>query len=144
MTTALSDRHIPRELEPAAEHTFTDHPETWNPHDYVPWDDCREFTVAGRVDQGLGRSALPDAPQSAIITNLCLEDGPASYHREISEYFALGSVCAAQVDQWSTEENRNTDAVARLTWPIAERTDFSGEGARARVESQAEWAAAAR
>ncbi|MEV6320726.1 hypothetical protein AB0M45_05935 [Nocardia sp. NPDC051787] len=47
MTTALSDRHIPRELEPAAEHLFNDYlhnPKTRNPHDYAQWDDRCEFT----------------------------------------------------------------------------------------------------
>lgn len=50
MTTALTDRDILRELEPIAERQLDDHlrkAKSWNPHDYVPWDDGRNFAALG-------------------------------------------------------------------------------------------------
>ncbi|WP_039797928.1 acyl-ACP desaturase [Nocardia araoensis] len=110
MTTALSDRDILRELEPTAERLLDDHlrkAKSWNPHDYVPWDDGRNFAALGGIDWEPGQSALSEVAQTAMITNLLTEDNLPSYHREISEAFSLDSAWGTWVGRWTAEENRH-------------------------------------
>ncbi|MEV6257640.1 acyl-ACP desaturase [Nocardia sp. NPDC051929] len=110
MTTALTDRDILRELEPTAERLLNDHlrkAKSWNPHDYVPWDDGRNFAALGGIDWEPGQSALSEVAQTAMITNLLTEDNLPSYHREISESFSLDGVWGTWVGRWTAEENRH-------------------------------------
>ncbi|WP_157128812.1 hypothetical protein [Nocardia amamiensis] len=107
MTTALSDRHIPRELEPA-ERPPSDHlrkPTAWNPHDSVQCGDRREFSAMGRVDQEPGRSEFPGVVQTAVIEKLRIPDGVSSYHRKISASFDCDGVWVARSGRCSAEEN---------------------------------------
>ncbi|MFI2283288.1 acyl-ACP desaturase [Nocardia beijingensis] len=110
MTTALSDRDILRELEPTAERLLNDHlrkAKSWNPHDYVPWDDGRNFAALGGIDWEPGQSTLSEVAQTAMITNLLTEDNLPSYHREISDSFSLDGVWGTWVGRWTAEENRH-------------------------------------
>ncbi|MEU2034262.1 hypothetical protein [Nocardia amamiensis] len=109
MTTALSDRHIPRELEPTAERPLSDHlrkSNAWNPHDSVQWEDRHEFTAMGRVDREQGRYDFSVVAQTAMITKLRTADGPAFYHRMISASFTRDGVSAARDGRCSAEENQ--------------------------------------
>ncbi|BDT91978.1 MULTISPECIES: acyl-ACP desaturase [Nocardia] len=110
MTTALSDRDILRELEPTAERLLNDHlrkAKSWNPHDYVPWDDGRNFAALGGIDWEPGQSRLSEVAQTAMITNLLTEDNLPSYHREISDSFSRDGVWGTWVGRWTAEENRH-------------------------------------
>ncbi|MGY2009996.1 acyl-ACP desaturase [Nocardia gipuzkoensis] len=110
MSTALSDHDILRELEPTAERLLNDHlrkAKSWNPHDYVPWDDGRNFAALGGIDWEPGQSGLSEVAQTAMITNLLTEDNLPSYHREISESFSLDGVWGTWVGRWTAEENRH-------------------------------------
>ncbi|MFI9413885.1 acyl-ACP desaturase [Nocardia gamkensis] len=110
MTTALTDRDILRELEPTAERLLNDHlrkAKSWNPHDYVPWDDGRNFAALGGIDWEPGQSGLSAVAQTAMITNLLTEDNLPSYHREISDAFSLDGVWGTWVGRWTAEENRH-------------------------------------
>ncbi len=62
MSTALSDRDILRELEPTAERLLNDHlrkAKSWNPHDYVPWDDGRNFAPSAELMGSRGHPGFP-------------------------------------------------------------------------------------
>ncbi|WP_454198777.1 acyl-ACP desaturase [Nocardia sp. Marseille-Q1738] len=128
MTTALSDRHIPRELEPAVERLFNDHlhnPKTWNPYDYAQWDDRCEFTGVGRIVREPGRSEFSDGAQTAMITNPCIEDSLPSYHRQISEPVTLDGVWAARGGRCGApqrfDEQRRRAAARQAEWAAAAR-----------------------
>jgi acyl-[acyl-carrier-protein] desaturase len=61
VTTALSDREILRELEPA-ERLLNHHlrkAKSWNPHDYVPWDEGRNFAALGGIDWSRDNPGFP-------------------------------------------------------------------------------------
>ncbi|PXX70718.1 fatty acid desaturase [Nocardia tenerifensis] len=110
MTTALTDRDILRELEPVAERLLNDHlrkAKAWNPHDYVPWDEGRNFAALGGMDWEPGQSRLSEVARTAMVTNLLTEDNLPSYHREISETFTLDGVWGTWVGRWTAEENRH-------------------------------------
>lgn len=110
MTTALTDLDILRELEPVAERHLDEHLRTakaWHPHDYVPWDDGRNFAAMGGIDWDPEQSQLSEVARTAMVTNLLTEDNLPSYHREISESFSLDGVWGTWVGRWTAEENRH-------------------------------------
>src|SRR5690606_9641535 len=111
VTTALTDRDILRELEPIAERQLDDHlrkVKPWNPHDYVPWDDGRNFAALGGIDWEPGQSKLSDVARVAMVTNLLTEDNLPSYHRELSDTFTQDGVWGTWVGRWTAEENRHS------------------------------------
>ncbi|MBF6327832.1 acyl-ACP desaturase [Nocardia transvalensis] len=111
MTIAMTDRDILRELEPVAERHLEEHlrkAKTWNPHDYVPWDDGRNFEALGGIDWEPGQSGLSEVARVAMVTNLLTEDNLPSYHREIAESFGLDGVWGTWVNRWTAEENRHS------------------------------------
>ena len=92
MTLQLSDRDILAELEPTAEANLNDHlakAKDWNPHDYVPWDEGRNFAEMGGIDWEPGQSRLSEVAKAAMITNLLTEDNLPSYHRELADTFGF-------------------------------------------------------
>ncbi|MEV5832554.1 acyl-ACP desaturase [Nocardia sp. NPDC052112] len=110
MTTALTDLDILRELEPVAERHLDEHlrkAKAWHPHDYVPWDDGRNFAAMGGVDWDPEQSELSEVARTAMVTNLLTEDNLPSYHREISESFSLDGIWGTWVGRWTAEENRH-------------------------------------
>ncbi|WP_280183414.1 acyl-ACP desaturase [Nocardia cyriacigeorgica] len=111
MTTALTDRDILRELEPIAERQLEDHlrkAKAWNPHDYVPWDDGRNFAALGGIDWEPGQSNLSEVARVAMVTNLLTEDNLPSYHRELADTFTQDGVWGTWVGRWTAEENRHS------------------------------------
>ena len=70
MTKELTDIQLLRELEPVAEDNVNRHlsmTKDWHPHDYVPWDDGRNFAALGGVDWDPEQSALSDTAKAAMI-----------------------------------------------------------------------------
>jgi len=110
VTTALTDLDILRELEPVAERHLDEHlrkAKAWHPHDYVPWDDGRNFAAMGGIDWDPEQSRLSEVARTAMVTNLLTEDNLPSYHREISESFSLDGVWGTWVGRCTAEENRH-------------------------------------
>ncbi|MFE9320082.1 acyl-ACP desaturase [Nocardia sp. NPDC052278] len=110
MTIALTDLDILRELEPVAERHLDEHlrkAKAWHPHDYVPWDDGRNFAAMGGIDWEPEQSRLSAVARTAMVTNLLTEDNLPSYHREISESFSQHGVWGTWVGRWTAEENRH-------------------------------------
>ena len=93
MARELSQTELLRELEPVAEENVNRHfamAKEWHPHDYVPWDEGRNFAAMGGVDWDPAQSQLSEVAKAAMITNLLTEDNLPSYHREIAENFSHG------------------------------------------------------
>jgi acyl-[acyl-carrier-protein] desaturase len=73
MKRKLSDRDLLTELEPAAEENLNRHlamAVEWHPHDYVPWDQGRNFAAMGGADWDPEQSQLSEVAKAAIITRL--------------------------------------------------------------------------
>ncbi len=111
MSAAMTDRDLLRELEPVAEHHLAEHlrkAQTWHPHDYVPWDDGRNFAAMGGIDWEPEQSALSEVARVAMVTNLLTEDNLPSYHREIRDAFGMDGAWGTWVGRWTAEENRHS------------------------------------
>ncbi|MGW4247331.1 acyl-ACP desaturase [Nocardia sp. NPDC004722] len=98
------------ELEPVAEANLNRHlslAKEWHPHDYVPWDEGRNFAAMDGIDWEPGQSRLGEVARAAMVTNLLTEDNLPSYHRLISDAFSRDGAWRTWVDRWTAEENRH-------------------------------------
>ncbi|WP_433727298.1 acyl-ACP desaturase [Nocardia sp. CA-129566] len=110
MTKDLTQLQILTELEPVAEQNLNRHlslAKDWHPHDYVPWDEARNFAAMGGVDWAPEQSKLNEVAKAAMITNLLTEDNLPSYHRLIAEHFSQDGAWGSWVGRWTAEENRH-------------------------------------
>ncbi|MBF6180009.1 acyl-ACP desaturase [Nocardia otitidiscaviarum] len=108
---ALTQREILTELEPVAGECVNRHlkmAKDWHPHDYVPWDEGRNFAMLDGVDWEPGQSRLSDVAKAALVTNLLTEDNLPSYHREIAENFSQDGAWGTWVGRWTAEEQRHS------------------------------------
>ncbi|WP_407939337.1 acyl-ACP desaturase [Nocardia terrae] len=106
----MTPKALLAELEPVAEANLNRHlslAKEWHPHDYVPWDEGRNFAVMGGTDWEPGQSRLGEVARAAMITNLLTEDNLPSYHRLISDAFSRDGAWRNWVDRWTAEENRH-------------------------------------
>lgn len=110
MTRAMTQLDLLTELEPVVESNLNRHQsmaKPWNPHDYVPWDEGRNFAMMGGVDWDEEQSRLDPTAKAAMVTNLLTEDNLPSYHREIATNFSLDGAWGTWVGTWTAEENRH-------------------------------------
>ena len=110
MVRDLTQLELLAELVPVAEDNVNRHiaaAKEWHPHDYVPWDEGRNFAALGGVDYDPAQSKLSDVAKAAMVTNLLTEDNLPSYHREIAENFSRDGAWGTWVGRWTAEENRH-------------------------------------
>ena len=92
MSVELTDLQLLHELEPVVEKYMNRHEsmhKNWNPHDYIPWSDGKNFYALGGQDWHPEQSKLSDVAQIAMVQNLVTEDNLPSYHREIAMNFGM-------------------------------------------------------
>ncbi|WP_225730497.1 MULTISPECIES: acyl-ACP desaturase [unclassified Nocardia] len=110
MARRLTQLQLLTELEPVAAQNLNRHlslAKDWHPHDYVPWDDGRNFAAMGGIDWDREQSGLSEVAKAAMITNLLTEDNLPSYHRVIAEHFSRDGAWGTWVGRWTAEENRH-------------------------------------
>ena len=98
------------ELEPVVAGELDRHlaiAQHWNPHDYVPWSQGRDFAFLGGEDWEPEDSPLDPVAQVAMVTNLLTEDNLPSYHREIATRFGRDGAWGTWVGRWTAEEGRH-------------------------------------
>jgi acyl-[acyl-carrier-protein] desaturase len=106
----LTDLHLLRELEPVVEKNINRHlsmRKDWNPHDYIPWSDGKNYYALGGEDWDPEESKLSEVAQVAMVQNLLTEDNLPSYHREIAMNFGMDGAWGQWVNRWTAEENRH-------------------------------------
>ncbi|WP_205874840.1 acyl-ACP desaturase [Mycobacterium camsae] len=110
MSGELTNLQLLQELEPMVEKYLNRHEsmhKDWNPHDFIPWSDGKNFYALGGQDWEPGQSKLSDIAQVAMVQNLMTEDNLPSYHREITMNFGLDGAWGQWVNRWTAEENRH-------------------------------------
>ncbi|MEV6070059.1 acyl-ACP desaturase [Nocardia sp. NPDC052001] len=110
MAKDLTQLELLTELEPVAAENVDRHlslAKEWHPHDYVPWDEGRNFAAMGGQDWDPSQSRLSELARASMITNLLTEDNLPSYHREIAENFSQDGAWGTWVGRWTAEENRH-------------------------------------
>ena len=110
MAQDLTDLHLLHELEPVVESNINRHlsmRKDWNPHDYIPWSDGKNYYALGGQDWDPEQSKLSEVAQTAMLQNLLTEDNLPSYHREIAMNFSMDGPWGWWVNRWTAEENRH-------------------------------------
>ena len=98
------------ELEPVVAENLDRHlasAKEWHPHDYVPWDEGRNFAFLGGEDWSPEQSRLDGTAKAAMFVNLLTEDNLPSYHREIATRFGRDGAWGTWVGRWTAEEGRH-------------------------------------
>ena len=114
MDRKFTDLELLQELEQVAEENVNRHLAVsveWHPHDYVPWDQGRNFAAMGGQDWDPEQSQLSEVAKAAMVTNLLTEDNLPSYHRQAAAHFSLDGVWGTWVGRWTAEEARHSIAI---------------------------------
>ncbi|MEV2219371.1 acyl-ACP desaturase [Nocardia vinacea] len=109
MQTLLTDRELLASLADEVELNLRRHiaaADGWQPHDYVPWDDGRNFGFLGGIDWEPEQSELSETAELALTVSVLIADNLPSYHREVGKYLRTGSWWR-WVGRWTAEENRH-------------------------------------
>lgn len=110
MSKDLTDLQLLEELQPAVEQYMNRHmnmTKDWNPHDYVPWSDGKNYYALGGQDWDPEQAKLSEVAQTAMVQNLLTEDNLPAYHREIAMNFGMDGPWGQWVNRWTAEENRH-------------------------------------
>ena len=110
MAQDLTDLQLLHELEPVVEKNLNRHlsmRKDWNPHDYIPWSDGKNYYALGGQDWDPEQSQLSEVAQVSMLQNLLTEDNLPSYHREIAMNFGMDGPWGQWVNRWTAEENRH-------------------------------------
>lgn len=106
----LTDRDLLESLAVEVELTMRRHIETadeWQPHEFVPWDDGRNFAFLGGEDWEPTQSELSDTARLALTVSVLIADNLPSYHREVGKYLRTGPWWR-WVGRWTAEEARHS------------------------------------
>ena len=110
MSKDLTDLELLTELEPVAEKLINRHltmSKDWNPHDYIPWSEGKNYYALGGQDWDIEQSKLSEVARVAMVQNLLTEDNLPAYHREIAMNFSMDGPWGFWVNRWTAEENRH-------------------------------------
>ena len=117
------------ELEPVVADTlavYLEHADEWYAHDYVPFDQGRNFAFLGGDDWEPSQATLPADVIDALEVVLITKDNLAGYHRELVEHFILEDKWGRWLGRWTAEENLHAIAlreylmVTRNVDPVAD------------------------
>jgi len=138
------------ELEPVVAENYQRHlasADDWFAHDYVPFDQGRNFAFLGGEDWDPSEVTLPTPVVDALEILLITKDNLAAYHRELVEHFILDWKWGRWIGRWTAEEHihavvlRNYLVVTRNFDPSANedvRVEHVMQGYRADQLSQIE------
>ncbi|MCH9669476.1 MAG: acyl-ACP desaturase [Actinomycetia bacterium] len=110
MSKDLTDLQLLTELEPVVEQHINRHmkmTKEWNPHDYIPWSDGKNYYALGGQDWDPEQAQLSEVARVAMMVNLLTEDNLPAYHREIAMNFGMDGPWGFWVNRWTAEENRH-------------------------------------
>ncbi len=117
------------ELEPVVADNlarYLDSADEWYAHDYVPFDEGRNFAFLGGEDWDPSQASLPADVVDALEILLITKDNLAGYHRELVEHFILEDKWGRWLGRWTAEENLHAIAlrdylmVTRNVDPVAD------------------------
>lgn len=127
MQKTLTDRELLDSLADVVETNLARHTEVakgWQPHEFVPWADGRNFAFLGGTDWTPEQSELSETAKLALTVSVLVADNLPSYHRELGKHLRTGPWWR-WVGRWTAEENRheilirNYLMVTRAVDPVA-------------------------
>ena len=102
------------ELEPVVADNLARYLQTadeWYAHDYVPFEEGRNFAFLGGEDWDPSQVTLPTETVDAVEVLLITKDNLAGYHRELVEHFILEDKWGRWIGRWTAEENLHAIAL---------------------------------
>lgn len=96
------------DLEPVVAENYQRHIDSadeWFAHDYVPFDQGRNFAFLGGEDWKPSEVTLPAHIVDALEILLIVKDNLAAYHRELVEHFILDWKWGRWIGRWTAEEH---------------------------------------
>jgi acyl-[acyl-carrier-protein] desaturase len=102
------------ELEPVVADNlavYLEHADEWYAHDYVPFDQGRDFAFLGGEDWDPSQVTLPKEVTEPLEVLLITKDNLAGYHRELVEHFILEEKWGRWLGRWTAEENLHAIAI---------------------------------
>lgn len=109
---SLESQRLLSELEPAIAVELERHltmADPWQPHDYIPWSQGRDYARLGGTDWSPEDSKLSPIAKAAMITNLLTEDNLPSYHYVVANGTEGRSDAMQEwLHRWTAEENRHS------------------------------------
>ena len=102
------------ELEPVVAENLAHHLDTadaWYAHDYVPFDEGRDFAFLGGQDWDPSQVTLPKEVTDPLEVLLITKDNLAGYHRELVEHFILEDKWGRWLGRWTSEETLHAIAI---------------------------------
>src|SRR5574340_72062 len=114
MPKALTESQLFEALEPEVERLLNRHLskfKEWNPHDYVPWSDGKNYYALGGQEWNPEQAGLSDVARVAMVQNLLTEDNLPSYHREIAMNYGMDGAWGTWINRWTAEETRHSIAL---------------------------------
>lgn len=117
--------HLTERLERAMERHLAV-AQDWLPHEYVPWDQGRDFATLP-WEQTQSRLAPP--VRAAVALNLLTEDNLPGYHGELARIYGVSEPWRGWLDRWTAEEGRHAIVlrdylvVTRAVDPVALERD---------------------
>ncbi|GAD82714.1 putative acyl-[acyl-carrier-protein] desaturase [Nocardia asteroides NBRC 15531] len=123
----MTDRELLDSLADVVETNLARHTEVaegWQPHEFVPWADGRNFAFLGGTDWTPEQSELSETAKLALTVSVLVADNLPSYHRELGKHLRTGPWWR-WVGRWTAEENRheilirNYLMVTRAVDPVA-------------------------
>ncbi|MGB3481056.1 MAG: acyl-ACP desaturase [Mycobacterium sp.] len=138
------------DIEPVVAENYQRHIDTaaeWFAHDYVPFDEGKNFAFLGGTDWDESEVTLPKHVVDALEILLITKDNLAAYHRELVNHFILEWKWGRWLGRWTAEEHlhaivlRNYLVVTRNFDPTANedvRVEHVTKGYRADKDSQLE------
>lgn len=102
------------ELEPVVAENLAHHLNTadeWYAHDYVPFDEGRDFAFLGGEDWDPSQVTLPKEVTDPLEVLLITKDNLAGYHRELVEHFILEDKWGRWLGRWTAEETLHAIAI---------------------------------
>ena len=110
MSQDLPNVDLLRELEPVAEKLINRHMsmfKEWNPHDYVPWKEGKNYYALGGQDWDPDQAKLSEVALVTMTENTVTDDIPLHDAREIAMNFSMDGPWGYWVNRWTAEENRH-------------------------------------
>ncbi|WP_019200528.1 acyl-ACP desaturase [Tsukamurella sp. 1534] len=99
---------------------YVDAGDAWQPHDYVPWDDGRNYAFLGGEDFTPEDVKVHPVVSNGLVLGLLTKDHLPSYHRLLAQHHLIESDWGKFVGHWTAEENRH--AIALRDHVVVSRT----------------------
>lgn len=94
--------------------------DAWQPHDYVPWDDGRNYSFLGGEDFVPADVKVHPVVAHGLVLGLLTKDHLPSFHRLLAQHHLIESDWGKFVGHWTAEENRH--AIALRDHVVVSRT----------------------